>query len=397
MTPSSPTSSTTGPERGLQAPFRSNAVWAGLGGLSFVAAMAVAYRPEFDTAGGVVLALLPWLVLAAMAVLVLDRSTPLRLLAVIVAIAGWTILLFDDPRWSVLSFAIYVMCFTADQMRPVPGVALAGLATAAWTWAWTIVDTPSWTVILPGVVFAAGTILSVAMHRTARMADEQAALVQTLQDTRDELAQAERERGVLEERARLAGEIHDTLAQGLTSIVLLARAGRRSSDPNESLSAIESSAEENLEQARRIVSADHLDAFDGTSLSEALKRHVETELPAGLTGEFRVVGTARRLTGDIEVTVLRATQEALRNVIAHADASSVDVTLTYLDEAVALDVRDDGVGFVAGHVADRGTLTGGQGLDTLSRRARALSGELTIESPPDGGSVLSLVLPVGAS
>lgn len=194
----------------------------------------------------------------------------------------------------------------------------------------------------------------------------------------------------------MAGEIHDKLAQGFTSLVLLARAGRRSTDLDGALAAIEATAEEHLEQARRIVAATDLDEFEGTSLREAIDRHVATAVPEGVTTEFRVVGTPRRLTGDIEVTLLRATQEALRNVVAHAGASNVEVTLSYLGDSVALDVRDDGVGFVAGQVTDRGTLTGGQGLETLSRRARALSGELTVESGENRGSVVSLLLPIGA-
>lgn len=361
-----------------------------------MAAMAVAYRPDLDTSGGLILAVIPWLILVAMVIILGNPPVVVRFTALAVAVGGWTVLIFEDPRWSVLSFALYMLAFTADTRRPSVSIAIAGLVTAVWTWAFAVSDTPPWTTILPVFAFAVGTAISLVVSRTARMAEEQAALVKTLRATRAELADSERRRGTLEERARMAGEIHDKLAQGFTSLVLLARAGRRSTDLDGALAAIEATAEEHLEQARRIVAATDLDEFEGTSLREAIDRHVATAVPEGVTTEFRVVGTPRRLTGDIEVTLLRATQEALRNVVAHAGASNVEVTLSYLGDSVALDVRDDGVGFVAGQVTDRGTLTGGQGLETLSRRARALSGELTVESGENRGSVVSLLLPIGA-
>ncbi len=378
----------------LPAPFRSNLIWALLGGLTFAVAMIIAYRPSWSSPGEVALALLPWAILMVMAVVLSRPSFPFRVGLIAAAIVAWAPLIFDDARWSVLSFALYLMCFTVDPSRPSIGIALAGLATGIWTWAWAVIDTPTWTAVLPGVVFAAGTIISFAMHRTARVADEQAALVRKLQDTRKELAESERERGALEERARMAGEIHDTLAQGFTSIVLLARAGQRSLESTEVLPAIERTAEENLAQARYIVSADHSHEFDGTSLHETLQGHVDAALPDGTEGKFRVTGEARGLPADIEVTLLRATQEALRNIVSHAHATNVDVTLSYLDDAVCLDVKDDGIGFNPGDVADRGSLTGGQGLTTLRRRVAVLSGELSIESEPDKGSVLSLMFPV---
>ena len=132
-------------------------------------------------------------------------------------------------------------------------------------------------------------------------------------------------------------------------------------------------------------------------MREALDRHLSAELPGDISGELRVVGEPRRLAEDVEVTLLRAAQEALSNVSAHANASHVDVTISYLDDAVALDVRDDGVGFVPGRVADRGSLTGGQGLDALQRRTRSLAGELTIETGEGGGSVVSVLLPTEAT
>lgn len=363
--------------------------------VTFVAAMVFAYRPSVDSVGDAVVAAAPWLMIAAALVTYMSAPIAIRITALALAIAAWGILVFDDDRWSLLSFAIYALCFTFDTRRPFVGVVLSGLVTAIWTAAWIFTDSPTWTLILPVFAFVVGSTLSVAMHRTARMAQEQAALVKELQATQEELAESERSRGVLEERTRMAGEIHDTLAQGFTSIVLLARGARRSADPAGGLSAIESAAEEYLGEARRIVRSAQPLELEGSSLHDALRRQVASAMPPEVRGEFRVTGTPLRLTGDIEVTLLRATQEALRNISAHANATEVEVTLSYLDDAVALDVRDDGVGFVPGEVNDRGSLTGGQGLQILARRAESLSGELTIESSDTKGSVVSLLLPVG--
>lgn len=380
---------------GFGARFRPNFAWAGLVVVNFVVATAIAYRPTFDTLGDTVLAVTPWLLIGAALAVFVDLVAPLRMAALAVAVGGWGILIFNDDRWSLMSFAIYVLCFTFKIDSPGVGVVLSAVVTAIWTAAWVVTESPAWTLILPASTFAVGSVLSVALHRTVRMAREQAALVRKLEATREELAESERSRGVLEERTRLAGEIHDTLAQGFTSIVLLARGGTRSAEPGEALASIETAAEKYLAEARRIVRAAQPHELEGASLHQALEREVAASLPPAVRGRFRVVGTPLVLTGDIEVTLLRATQEALRNIRAHAKATEVEVTLSYLDDTVALDVRDDGIGFAPGEVSDRGSLTGGQGLHNLSQRAKLLAGHLTIESGEARGSVLSLLLPVG--
>ncbi|MGI9595376.1 MAG: sensor histidine kinase, partial [Acidimicrobiales bacterium] len=218
-------------------------------------------------------------------------------------------------------------------------------------------------------------------------------LISELTRTRQQLADSERSKGVLEERARFAGEIHDTLAQGFTSIVLVSRAALRAGDTERALLSIEGTALENLDAARRLVDAIRPPELAIASLPDALDRQVSASLPTDVRSQFQVVGQPRSLNGTVEVTLLRATQEALLNIRNHADARHVHVTLSYLDDVVALDVRDDGVGFVDGEVEDRGRLTGGQGLRALEERARSLAGELTIEAVETGGSVLSVLLP----
>lgn len=168
----------------------------------------------------------------------------------------------------------------------------------------------------------------------------------------------------------------------------------RTGDPEQALEEIEATALENLSAARRLVDAigpAELEA--AASLPDALGRQVERSLPPDVLSRFEVIGTPRRLSGTVEVTILRAMQEALLNVRTHSRANEVEVTLSYLDDVVALDVRDDGIGFTSNEVNDRGPLTGGQGLRVLESRAKALAGELTIEGRESGGSVVSILLP----
>ena len=377
---------------------RGNAMWAALGLVTFAAAMIVAYRPSLDSSAETILAFVPWLLLAGMALAFLSdvfgARTPVKAVGLAIAVVGWAGLIFDDARWSLLAFPVYALCFVGDRRRPLVGLALAGVVTAIWVAAWTTTDTPAWTAIIPGFVFVAGSTIFLAIHRTARMADEQAALVRELRATQQELAASERTRGALEERARMAGEIHDTLAQGFASIVLLSRAAQRSPGDATTIESIEATAEENLDAARRLVGSMTPPELESASLSTAIERHLAS-VPGDLEARFSLVGTPRQLAGTIEVTLLRAAQEAIRNVSEHARARSVEVTLSYHEDAVSLEVADDGVGIEPGAVADRGTLTGGQGLATMARRAESLSGTMTVRNRDDGGSVVSVLLPLG--
>ena len=373
-------------------------MWAVAGIVLFAAAAAFAYRPSMANAQDVALALLPWLTMAAVTLLFLEWRISIRPIvkagAIVVVLGGWTILVHQDSNWSIAGVAIYAVCFFAcSDLGVGVGVALVVVASVAWASAYIVDDAPNWLIVGPFIALVASTTLALQIDGAERRNARQAELIDQLHQAQRDLAAAERSKGALEERARMAGEIHDTLAQGLTSIVLVSRAGQRSASPQAALATIEESAQENLDAARRLVDAISPTELDTASLADALRRHAASSLPPDVDTAFHVVGDQRPLPGDVEVTVLRAAQEALANVSAHADADRVDVTLSYFDDAVALDVSDDGVG-LAGRVNDRGTLTGGQGLDALRRRARSLAGELTIESDDGGGAVLSLQLPV---
>ncbi|GAA1286726.1 sensor histidine kinase [Saccharothrix xinjiangensis] len=200
-----------------------------------------------------------------------------------------------------------------------------------------------------------------------------------------------RETGVAEERARLAREIHDTVAQGLTGVVTQLEAVGELVGPGPVRARVDAArdlARTGLAEVRRSIEALRPGPLQGARLGDAVRQAVTTwraqyDVPA----TFTVTGTPQPVHSEVEVTVLRAAQEALANVGRHARARRVDVTLSYMEDVIVLDVRDDGTGFDTGSV-------GGFGLTALRQRVRSLSGSVDVESAPGSGTAVSVTVPV---
>jgi signal transduction histidine kinase len=206
-----------------------------------------------------------------------------------------------------------------------------------------------------------------------------------------------REAGVLEERQRMAREIHDTLAQGLTGIITqleaVQQAGPAGSDAERRIATAARLARHSLSEARRSVRAVRPESLENTRLPEALadvagQWSENTGVSAGVT----TTGTVLGLHPEIEVTLLRVAQEALANVGKHADATRVGITLSYMEDVVSLDIRDDGVGFRPGE-REAPDSVGGFGLTGMQQRVRRLAGSLAIESEPGHGTAISASVP----
>ncbi|WP_344150652.1 sensor histidine kinase [Kribbella yunnanensis] len=206
-----------------------------------------------------------------------------------------------------------------------------------------------------------------------------------------------REAGVADERRRLAAEIHDTLAQGLTGIIAQLQVVSTTTDQkvaDEHVARATDLARHSLGEARRSVQNLAPEGLSYDGLPEALRKTVDqwtkrTGVPTVLT----VTGSAQRLHGEISATLLRITQEALANVGKHANASRVGVTLSFMDGEVTLDVRDDGAGFNPLDLPNR-TGTGGFGLDGMRARAERIAGSLTVEAEPGSGTAVSARVPL---
>ena len=202
---------------------------------------------------------------------------------------------------------------------------------------------------------------------------------------------------VVEERNRLARDIHDTLAQSLTGIIinlesLKPYATGRSRADAEVLGETEVLARGALEEARRSVLGLHPTPLQHQSLRDALAAEL-TGLArrGGLATQFYVQGTERALLPDVATALFRVAQEALQNIYKHAAARHVILGLGFEAEAVVLTIEDDGIGFAPAVPAP--DATGGFGLVSMAARARSLGGEFRLTSHPGHGTAVRAALP----
>ena len=236
----------------------------------------------------------------------------------------------------------------------------------------------------------------------------------------EQLLTQAREAGVSDERQRMAREIHDTMAQSLAGIITQLQAADQVSRENERrrhLDAALALARESLSEARRSVHALRPEPLEHGRIEEALRLVAERwsalhGVPASVTTTVTTTGPVRPMPQETELTLLRTAQEALANVAKHAAASRVGLTLSYFDDLITLDIRDDGCGFMpltstnimikesvtsppgsAVHSAD-GPPMSGYGLTAMRERVEGLAGSLTIESEPGTGTTISASLPV---
>jgi signal transduction histidine kinase len=205
-----------------------------------------------------------------------------------------------------------------------------------------------------------------------------------------------REAGVLDERQRMAGEIHDTIAQGLTGVVTQLEAAEQARErPEDWQRHVRNAiglARESLSEARRSVEASRPGHLETARLPDALAEVARqwSELN-GVPVEVTTTGDAQPLHAEVEVALLRMAQEALANVAKHANATRAGLTLSYMGDVVTLDVRDDGVGFKVPAGSDvRGT---GFGLSAMRQRVNRVAGTLAIESEPGAGTAVSARVP----
>ncbi|GAA1515967.1 sensor histidine kinase [Kribbella lupini] len=232
-----------------------------------------------------------------------------------------------------------------------------------------------------------------------RTTTELAALAEQNAELQARLLTSAREAGVLGERQRMAREIHDTIAQGLTGIVTQTEAAE--DDPTTSrarLSTIGGLARQSLAEARRSIHALRPGPLQDSDFAAALEKLVADWSAGGVPATLTVTGEPVALHTEVESTLIRVAQEALTNITKHADARQVVVTLSYLDDVVALDLHDDGQGFVPAP-AERGGgrpewAVGGFGLLVMRQRLARLAGSLVVESGSDRGTAISATVPV---
>jgi signal transduction histidine kinase len=356
--------------------------------------------------------MLPWYLLLGRPVMVLEEADwqtaqeswrgPVYLAGIIVLFA--VVQVQDNNAW-FLAFVLTTQCFhVASVRRGMVFVAVLNLTAGAIV----AVQHPE----LDALVEAAGLVIFaigfayVYSRFTARVIDqslERAALIDQLTSTRHELAAAHHEAGVFAERHRLAGEIHDTLAQGFTSIVTLIQAAEAGLRPEQGesrrlLDMALATARDNLAEARALVGALSpvylAGKLPGNHLGDALRRvATATGAEAGIEADTVVEGSVRSLPTSTEVVLLRVCQEALANVRKHARASTVRIRLCYDDDAIRLKVVDDGCGFAIDGFGDGSGARLGYGLRGMRDRVQQVGGTVRVASAPGAGTEILAEVP----
>ncbi|WP_405913702.1 sensor histidine kinase [Streptomyces sp. NBC_00963] len=308
---------------------------------------------------------------------------------------AWLALLVVSPEGLWVAFPLYFLQLHLLPVRwSVPLVVVtAGAAIAAYVGHGAALNPGAFIGPLLGAAVAVATVLGYQV--LYRESESRRRLIEELISTRAELAAAERTAGTLAERERLAREIHDTLAQGLSSIQLLLRAAGRTLPADAPAAAhieqARQAAQDNLAEARRFVRALSPPALEHGSLAAALDR-----LCTGGPGpriRFSTSGTPVALPTPYEVALLRIAQSALANTVQHAGASRAEITLSFMETAVALDVVDDGSGFDP-LLAGTASGDGGFGLPAMRSRVESLGGTFAVESTPGQGTAIAVTLPL---
>lgn len=243
---------------------------------------------------------------------------------------------------------------------------------------------------LVGVI--AAPVIGITIMTSMRQREKLAALVAELAATRAESARLSRQAGAAAERERLAREIHDTLAQGFTSIVALAQAVEPELETDTAaakrhVELIRTTARENLAEARAMVAELTPTALHDGSLSAAIKRQCDRlSAETGIDATLRVDGEVAETGMAADVVLLRATQEAFANIRKHAQASAVTVALAPVERGVRLSIADNGIGLTDEH-------TEGFGLRGMRARAAQVGGTMSVTPTPGGGTTVTVEVP----
>lgn len=364
---------------------------------------------------------LPYLFILLPAVFALLRDWRPEALILPLALGGWHWLMVDSrfsridrPALVIAYFAVLLTCLAVliriDSVFFVTGIGtfLVAFALLPRWWAYVgvaatagvLVAVPSRSGSTPRELifsFLVAVLIASAVGLSTRAISDQSeqrmVMIGRLQELAEENAELQarlltqaREAGVLAERQRMAREIHDTIAQSLTGILTQLEAGDGAAT-GKRLETVRGLARDALAEARRSVQALRPAPLDDAQLAMALREVTEKwSRTSEVAASVEVTGEARPLHLEVEVALLRVAQEALANVGKHARAGRVGITLSYMGDVVALDVRDDGTGFVPGRSA-------GFGLVAMRQRIIRLAGAFEVETAPGQGTGISATVP----
>jgi signal transduction histidine kinase len=328
-----------------------------------------------------------------------DRHIRPRFIVILGDIVLWYVLLTISPAFYFALFGFGLIFY----LLPIPYAAFATFTVMMGVIYNQVADTGAglsltdpriWLFGLTGVsAVALGVWISAIVGQSTHRRN----LINQLEQTQAELAASEYRSGILEERQRLAREIHDTLAQGFTSIVMHLEAADQAlgDDPvtlKKHLDRARETARNSLDQARRVVHDLRPELLEQFSLPDALKRVTDrwseaTDIKATTT----ITGDLIPLHPNIEVILLRAVQESLNNIHKHAQATNVRLTVSYMGDVIILDVKDNGIGL---NNPPKSPLSGGYGLRAMKERLKQYGGTVELESDPGEGTTVVVTIPL---
>ncbi len=334
----------------------------------------------------------------------LERHPGLMSLVVVGVLILWFILVGIDRAFLFMLAGLFSMIFSLlPTQLAIPG---SIVVTAMFAYIQITADGSPFSIDGPlffiyGLFAALAILMALWMRAIIGQSIQRRDLIKELEQSQSELAAAERRAGVLAERQRLAHEIHDTLAQGFTSIIMhLEAADQALPSDNETVAThldfARTMARDSLKQARRVVDNLRPASLEGHTLPEAIERTaVRWSEQTGVGVQTTSTGEPLLLHPDVEVTLLRATQEGLNNIRKHASASQVDITLSYMGSVVILDVQDNGIGMNEERNRKTADTDGGFGLIAMRQRVAQFNGSVSLESDPGEGTTLVVEIPVG--
>lgn len=332
---------------------------------------------------------------------------PTQLLWIVGLTMVWILAMLLSPVGIYLVFSLFfVYLRVMDDARGVVSVIFAVLVTV-------VTQIPNGLTVggVMGPAVSATVVLAIhyVFRTLSKVTKEREELIDQLLATRTQLAETERAAGVAEERQRLAHEIHDTVAQGLSSIQMLLHSVERDlkglavtdeqrANPLRLLELARTTASDSLKETRAMIVTLQPASLSETSLGGALERMAagfaaaaDVEIAVDLEGE------SHQLPMRTEAALLRIAQGAVGNVAKHSQAQRCRVTVTYEIDEVRLDVVDNGRGFDPEEVGQRPTSLGHIGLDAMRQRAAEQGGTLLVESSPGMGTAISVGIPLGES
>ncbi len=317
---------------------------------------------------------------------------------------GWTGLVAIGAEFVWLAFLLAMLVWHLLPRRAAVPAVLAIMVVAVAGFAWHRGGLQVAAVIGPVIGIASAAVFTELYARISAQSEERRRLLDELLRTQRALAEREREAGRLAERERLAGDIHDTVGQALASVILLLRAaGSDSATPTARATQLDtalSTAQTALTETRRLVRGLGPESIEKLGLRGSLRALADESSALGTPTSYAehgfVSATPALLPTATEEALLRAAQEAVANARNHGRPGHVAVTVTRLDDAVTVDVFDDGAGFDPGAqaAAPRPADGSGYGLRAMRSRIAACAGSVVIESEPGQGTAVQITVPI---